>query len=106
MEEDLRKGRDEAGNAARNLREEVTRTISSLGESLAKGQGTLTETLSKDQASLRESLSSTLTGHDTSYNPDGTSVNPREDYESSDADAAVGQPKFRPRLVTGLQYHF
>jgi len=62
VEEDLRKGRDEAGNAARNLREEVTRAIASLGESLAKGQGTLTETLSKDQASLRDSLSNTLTG--------------------------------------------
>jgi len=51
-------------------------------------------------------FSSTLTGHDTQYNPDGTAVNPREDYDYGDADAAVGQPKFRPRLATGLQYHF
>ena len=51
-------------------------------------------------------FSSTLTGHDTQYNPDGTSVNPREDYEYGDADSAIGQPKFRPRLATGLQYHF
>jgi hypothetical protein len=51
-------------------------------------------------------FSSTLTGHDTAYNPDGTAVNPREDYGYGDADAAVGQPKFRPRLATGLQYRF
>ncbi len=51
-------------------------------------------------------FSSTLKGHDTAYSPDGSSVNPREDYEYGDADAAVGQPKFRPRLATGLQYHF
>jgi len=62
VEEDLRKGRDEAGSAARSLREEVTRTIASLGEGLARSQGTLTDTLSKDQASLRESLSVALTG--------------------------------------------
>ncbi|MEJ2483701.1 MAG: hypothetical protein P8049_11475 [Gemmatimonadota bacterium] len=51
-------------------------------------------------------FSSTLTGHDTAYSPDGTAVNPREDYGYGDADAAVGQPKFRPRLSTGLQYRF
>ena len=51
-------------------------------------------------------FSSTLTGHDTAYSPDGSAVNPREDYEYGDADAAVGQPKFRPRLATGLQYRF
>jgi hypothetical protein len=51
-------------------------------------------------------FSSTLTGHDTAYSPDGTAVNPREDYEDGDVDAAVGQPKFRPWLATGLQYHF
>ena len=51
-------------------------------------------------------FSSTLTGHDTQYNPDGTAVNPREDYDYGDADSAVGQPKFRARLATGLQYHF
>jgi hypothetical protein len=51
-------------------------------------------------------FSSTLTGHDTAYNPDGTAINPREDYGYGDADAAVGQPKFRARLATGLQYRF
>ncbi len=51
-------------------------------------------------------FSSTLTGHDTAYSPDGTAVNPREEYDYGDADAAVGQPKFRPRLTTGLQLRF
>ena len=51
-------------------------------------------------------FSSTLTGHDTQYSPDGTAVNPREEYTYGDADSAVGQPKFRARLATGLQYHF
>jgi DNA recombination protein RmuC len=61
VEEDLRKGREEAGTTARSLREEVTRNISSLGESLSKSQNALTETLSKDQAALREGLSNALT---------------------------------------------
>lgn len=50
VEEDLRKGREEAGGAARSLREEVAQNISGLGESLAKSQD-----------ALRESLSNTLT---------------------------------------------
>ena len=62
VDEDLRKGREEAGTAARNLREEVTRNISGLGEGLSKSQSLLTETLSKDQATLREGLDKTLTG--------------------------------------------
>jgi DNA recombination protein RmuC len=62
VEEDLRKGREESGAAARSLREEVTGNIASLGDGLAKSQRTLTETLSKDQATLREGLSNTLTG--------------------------------------------
>jgi DNA recombination protein RmuC len=61
VEDDLRKGREEAGSAARNLREEVTNTISSLGDGLSRGQSALTETLNKDQAALREGLSNTLT---------------------------------------------
>ncbi|MGW8268719.1 MAG: DNA recombination protein RmuC, partial [Longimicrobiales bacterium] len=65
VEDDLRKGREEAGTAARNLREEVTRNISALGESLSKGQNALTESLSKDQATLREGLGTTLTGQAT-----------------------------------------
>jgi len=62
VEDDLRKGREEAGTAARNLREEVTQNISALGESLSRSQKALTDTLSKDQAALREGLGNTLTG--------------------------------------------
>ena len=47
-----------------------------------------------------------LTGHDTSYSPDGDNVNPRNDYDFDDADKAVGQPKFEPRLMFGFAYKF
>jgi hypothetical protein len=57
-------------------------------------------------AGLDYFFSSTLTGHDTAYAPDGTAVNPREDYTYSDADAAIGQPKFRPTLMVGVNYRF
>jgi len=62
VEDDLRKGREEAGSAARSLREEVTGNISALGDSLAKGQKALTETLSRDQLALREGVANALTG--------------------------------------------
>lgn len=45
-----------------------------------------------------------LSGHDTSYSPDGDNVNPREDFTYADADAAVGQPKFGPVLLVGVSY--
>jgi len=48
--------------------------------------------------------SSRLSGHDTSYSPDGDNANPREDYRYSDADAAVAQPRLRPALMVGLRY--
>ena len=51
-------------------------------------------------------FSSRLSGHDTSYDPDGTAVNPREDYTYTDADAAIGQPKLRPVLMLGGSYRF
>ncbi len=44
----------------------------------------------------------TLTGHDTSYGPDGESVNQREEYEYDDADEAINQPKLRLRLMAGV----
>ena len=47
-------------------------------------------------------FSATLEGHDTSYSPDGTSVNGRENFTYSDADAAINQPKFQPVLMLGL----
>ena len=51
-------------------------------------------------------LSSVLSGHDTSYGPDGEKVNPREDYEYKDADAAINQPKLELRLMLGFSYRF
>ena len=46
----------------------------------------------------------TLSGHDTSYGPDGQYVNDREGYTYTDADNAVNQPKFQPMLMVGLTY--
>jgi len=57
-------------------------------------------------AGLDYFFSSTLTGHDTAYNPDGADVNPRNDYTYTDADAAVGQPKLEPLFMFGLNYNF
>lgn len=51
-------------------------------------------------------FSGTLTGHDTSYSPDGENINPREEYTYSDADAAVAQPKWEPVLMLGFGYRF
>lgn len=51
-------------------------------------------------------LGATLTGHDTSYSPDGTTVNQREDYTYRDADDAVNQPAFEPRILAGVNYRF
>ncbi len=49
---------------------------------------------------------SVLTGHDTQYSPDGDNVNGRDGYTYEDADAAIEQPKFEPRLMLGLAYNF
>jgi hypothetical protein len=51
-------------------------------------------------------LSSVLSGHDTSYAPNGEKVNPREDYEYQDADEAINQPKLELRLMLGFSYKF
>lgn len=45
-----------------------------------------------------------LTGHDTSYGPDGDHVNDREGYSYADADNAVNQPKLQPQLMLGLSF--
>ncbi len=54
---------------------------------------------------------STLYGHDTSYSPDDQNINTRNDNENNDepftyndADAAINQPKFTPRLMIGINY--
>jgi hypothetical protein len=49
---------------------------------------------------------SKLTGHDTSYGPNGEKVNPREDYEYKDADEAINQPKLEFKIMIGLSYKF
>ena len=51
-------------------------------------------------------FSGTLSGHDTAYNPDNDNVNPREDFTYSDADAAIGQPKWKPIMMMGFNYRF
>ncbi len=43
-----------------------------------------------------------LTGHDTSYAPDGDHVNARKNYTYDDADKAIRQPKYGLRLMIGL----
>jgi hypothetical protein len=48
----------------------------------------------------------TLYGHDTSYSPDGTSVNGRAGYSYADADRAVGQPKLDPNMTLGIELRF
>jgi hypothetical protein len=48
-------------------------------------------------------LNAPLSGHDTTYSPDGTCVNQIENYGWKDADAAVNQPKMSPRLMIGVQ---
>lgn len=47
-----------------------------------------------------------LSGHDTTYNPHGSDVNPRSGYTYSDADAAINQPELVPRLMVGVNYTF
>ncbi|MFH1687084.1 MAG: hypothetical protein ABIE70_06125 [bacterium] len=47
---------------------------------------------------------SVLSGHDTSYSPDGDNVNPRNDYSFEDADAAIKQPTRQLRFMIGISY--
>ncbi len=51
-------------------------------------------------------FASTLTGHDTSYSPDGENVNPRRDYTYDTADDAIDQPKFEVIFLIGINYRF
>jgi len=44
----------------------------------------------------------TLTGHDTSYGPDGEMVNQKEDFSYNDADTAINQPKIQGVMMVGL----
>ena len=49
-------------------------------------------------------LESTLTGHDTSYDPSGEDINPRHDYTYDDADKAINQPKLEFQAMFGFSY--
>lgn len=51
-------------------------------------------------------LPSSMYGHDATYRPDNNNTNPRNDYNYSDADKAVGQPKFAPIMMVGMDYRF
>ncbi len=55
---------------------------------------------------------STLTGHDTSYSPDNDNVNPRNDNQNNDvpftykdANKAINQPGFMPRVMVGVSFN-
>jgi len=61
-------------------------------------------------AGLDYFFNNTLQGHDTSYSPDNDNVNPRNDNQNndvqftySDANDAVNQPNFMPRVLLGMQ---
>ena len=47
-----------------------------------------------------------LSGHDSSYSPDGTSVSPVGDYTWQDANDAIHQPRFAPSVLIGMQRRF
>ena len=47
-------------------------------------------------------LASAISGHDTSYSPDGENVEPRDGYDYDAADEAVNQPKLEWRLSLGF----
>ncbi len=51
-------------------------------------------------------LATTLSGHDTAYNPDNENVSPREDYEYEDADEAINQPEIELRMMAGIRFRF
>lgn len=48
----------------------------------------------------------TLSGHDTSYSPDGEEVNGRQGYDYTKADEAVNQPKLQGLLMAGITFSF
>lgn len=44
-------------------------------------------------------------GHGSTYSPNGTSVDPKEDFTYTNADQAIAQPRFAPRVMIGMQHH-
>lgn len=62
-------------------------------------------------AGLDYFFNNTLKGHDTNYNPDNDNVNPRDDNQNDnveftfdDANDAIKQPNFMPRVLFGVIY--
>jgi hypothetical protein len=45
-----------------------------------------------------------LHGHDTTYSPDNQNVNPKENFQYSDAASAVSTPRFQPEVLIGVAY--
>jgi opacity protein-like surface antigen len=57
-------------------------------------------------AGVDQYFKSTLSGHDTSYSPNGESVNGRDGYDYKTADDAINQPKTSLRVMMGIAYAF
>lgn len=62
-------------------------------------------------AGLDYFFNNTLKGHDTSYSPDNDNINPRNDNQNNDeqftfddANDAIKQPSFMPRVMFGVIY--
>jgi hypothetical protein len=47
---------------------------------------------------------SELSGHDTTYSPDGEHINARDPYGYGDANDAINQPNLEFRIMIGLSY--
>ena len=63
-------------------------------------------------AGLDYFFNNTLKGHDTSYSPDDDNINPRNDNQNNydqftftDANDAIKQPNFMPRVIFGVTYN-
>lgn len=55
------------------------------------------------QVGIDHFLAADLSGHDTTYAPDGTDLNPRDGYDYDAADEAVDQPRTEILVMAGLQ---
>ena len=44
-------------------------------------------------------------GHSSVYSPDGTIIEQQDDFTYADANKAINQPRFAPRIMVGVQHH-
>lgn len=44
-------------------------------------------------------------GHSSVYSPDGTIVEQQDNYTYADANKAINQPRFAPRIMLGVEHH-